>query len=769
MSTALPPLERTTPIVDAEGFPTMAFHVWWNAQQLTLALKASTSTLALATGSAGIGTVNLGTGAILRTVQDVLREHVHLMDYRNSSDPDETLAFTRAIAYLKTKNGGVLHLPMATVSISSNITVDANVYIRGKGKAASRIIYPAATGMFTFTQGGGWGLEDMNTLVSATGGGTAGAAIFANGAGGGYVKNIDFNFAYDCINLQNCQNTVIEAVTMWQFKRYGLGLLGGNISTYMSKFFINGGSGAANPNDLGAASVGIFMKDKCDGSYITDGDIILCHKTLDSDLSTGATHPPGYSNFTNVYFDSSRFGITLTWAKSVRFTGCWISTRLETGVSLAETDSITFVNTKFVWTGKHCLYVDSTAKRTTLSACNLDGGGTVGPAGTWHGVVLANNTTGGFTMLGCTAGNNATLPTGFNTGQMGYAVTVGSGCDNYDISHNDFRNNFFGAINGHVDSPTKTAIFNKGRLTTFAATEFTGAIKASAGIHSAGATLVRIENTGGANVPGASGRGLEIVGDAGTSVLLQAYNRTTNVYEPMSLTASELVHSINGTPKLTITPTVCNFSQAAAVPDHVYGTDWDGNLQVPTKNALYDKIAALEARIVALEPPPITYSVINNSTPVTMTVTAQADNWYLCEKISGQNGNYTDATVRSASSFAGDFTFVQQRTDAATNETLGGVATAPNGTYQALNYGLDLTASVISHELNYTATVNHGAYTVSDYLVLQRRGTTLSLYKTTNLSTLGTALRTWTVSGTYFAEAVFGSIGNKLRLRYSTP
>lgn len=59
-------------------------------------------------------------------------------------------------------------------------------------------------------------------------------------------------------------------------------------------------------------------------------------------------------------------------------------------------------------------------------------------------------------------------------------------------------------------------------------------------------------------------------------------------------------------PYLTITSSASAFSNNVTVPDEVYGASWNGSLEVPTKNALYDKIETLssggasEAFVVAM-------------------------------------------------------------------------------------------------------------------------------------------------------------------------
>jgi hypothetical protein len=44
---------------------------------------------------------------------------------------------------------------------------------------------------------------------------------------------------------------------------------------------------------------------------------------------------------------------------------------------------------------------------------------------------------------------------------------------------------------------------------------------------------------------------------------------------------------------VTLESTAQTFTNDVSVPDEVYGAGWNGSLEVPTKNALYDKIETL--------------------------------------------------------------------------------------------------------------------------------------------------------------------------------
>lgn len=98
------------------------------------------ATFAGPNGSSLIGFLQAGVGAVLRTLQDKARERVTPDDYRNSSDPDDSLAFSRlATAINLLGRGGIELVRTYNVSVAALGSVAAFVnlqYLRisGPGK-----------------------------------------------------------------------------------------------------------------------------------------------------------------------------------------------------------------------------------------------------------------------------------------------------------------------------------------------------------------------------------------------------------------------------------------------------------------------------------------------------------------------------------------------------------------------------------------------------------------------------------------------------------
>lgn len=95
-------------------------------------------------GSANVGWVQSGTGAGARTVEDKLRDTIHLDDYLQAGDTSDDDAFARAITRLIALGGGVCELGPRTHTLTDGPidldTGDNNISIILAGKGLSTII-----------------------------------------------------------------------------------------------------------------------------------------------------------------------------------------------------------------------------------------------------------------------------------------------------------------------------------------------------------------------------------------------------------------------------------------------------------------------------------------------------------------------------------------------------------------------------------------------------------------------------------------------------
>jgi hypothetical protein len=156
-----------------------------------------------------------------------------------------------------------------------------------------------------------------------------------------------------------------------------------------------------------------------------------------------------------------------------------------------------------------------------------------------------------------------------------------------------------------------------------------------------GLVVVRLENTAGAVPAGATGVGLELFGSQGGVSVLQSYNRTSDAYSPLSIGASTISFTAGsvtlntnnapfyfkdasgstpffvcqsdnnfiyystdagGSPRAIFghlarsNTSTFTFNVDVTVPDEAYGAGWNASTEVPTKNAIYAKVGALQLK-----------------------------------------------------------------------------------------------------------------------------------------------------------------------------
>lgn len=176
----------------------------------------SAAEIAASGGSALVGFLQAGTGAVARTMENKAREtQVHLNDYREASEGvnADTNALNRAIAYLQSINGGTVHLPRV-VSLTSTINIPCDgITIKGEGR------YSGGAGgtVVSFTPTSGPVFKSSNqTTATRLFCGFHDLIILATGLTSAKV----------CLDLKSFQFSVIENV--WVFGS-GAGCVGVNL------------------------------------------------------------------------------------------------------------------------------------------------------------------------------------------------------------------------------------------------------------------------------------------------------------------------------------------------------------------------------------------------------------------------------------------------------------------------------------------------------------------------------------------------------------
>jgi hypothetical protein len=104
--------------------------------------------LALSGGSALVGFIQAGVGAVIRTVQAKLRETVSIKDFGAVGDgvTDDTAAFLAARTYLQSVGGGSLYIPRGQYLVNGVVLFNFDaIFIYGDGARASVILTASGT------------------------------------------------------------------------------------------------------------------------------------------------------------------------------------------------------------------------------------------------------------------------------------------------------------------------------------------------------------------------------------------------------------------------------------------------------------------------------------------------------------------------------------------------------------------------------------------------------------------------------------------------
>jgi hypothetical protein len=119
-------------------------------------------------GSAVVGFIQVGIGAVARTVQTKLRDTVSVKDFGavGNGATNDTAAFQAALDAIKARGGGEVVIPQGTYLITSTLLYDGQRFnIRGDGRQASVILFnPASTSVCFNLDTPGAGGQNQSTI-----------------------------------------------------------------------------------------------------------------------------------------------------------------------------------------------------------------------------------------------------------------------------------------------------------------------------------------------------------------------------------------------------------------------------------------------------------------------------------------------------------------------------------------------------------------------------------------------------------------------------
>ena len=413
--------------------------------------------LAGGTGAGLIGYNQGSTGATNRTVQSKLQDFVSVKDFGAVGDgtTDDTAAIQSAI------NSGVKDIyfpaPLSFYKISTGLTVTGSgITIHGANQNTTSIKQSVA-GNPIFVNSGAWNIfRDIQLDYTITP--TLGAIAIDSAGSNTRISSLVVNSCYTGFSFHT--GTAQMADNFQIFNYVSVGVLCQSVNDiFCSKFIINA------QNVTNGALGGIRLLDKAEAIIFTDGDVLLGSYSMTTDAAAyGAGTRPAYSNFTNVFFDSSVNGVSLNNIVETEFVGCWFSNGRSgsgfAGCSINTTDSISFVSTRFFNCGAAGCLVNPTAVRTTFSECKFESNSVTAGSGVAHGLQFATNCTD-FSVIGGKAHN------GLFSGTQGYGIFISGGCDRFVIRDVQVNGNATGPIlDGSVAGADKTIHGNIGYRTS---------------------------------------------------------------------------------------------------------------------------------------------------------------------------------------------------------------------------------------------------------------------------------------------------------------
>ena len=415
----------------------------------------SASTILGTVISSGVSYTSPFINGVARSGLSKWTDIVSVRDFGATGDgtTDDTSAVQSAITAVGSAGGGQVYFPAGTYKISAELTLSSsNVVLIGSSRNGTTILQAATNTKILNISGNYCGVQSLGFNYTSTP--TAGAtAIYITSA---YVTLNDFviNAAHVGVYFYGSGAVAGKASQFEIFNYVSAGLICDSLNdVFISQFIMNAG------NATNGALGGIRLLNKCEAFIATDGDILLGVYSITTDATSYSVgNRPAYCNFTNIFFDSAANGAIINKMVETEFVGCWFSGGRSgsgnNGLTITNSDSLRFTNTRWDNNGASGCYVASTAVRTVFTACKFEGNSVTAGAGAADGLLIEPNTQH-FQILGCQAHN------GLIGGQQRYGINISSGCDYFIVQNNDTVGNYTGGIvNSSGTSATKLVANN---------------------------------------------------------------------------------------------------------------------------------------------------------------------------------------------------------------------------------------------------------------------------------------------------------------------
>jgi len=222
---------------------------------------------------------------------------------------------------------------------------------------------------------------------------------------------------------------------------------------YLNTFIFNG-TADSNVDHINGA---IYLYGAVQAFTAAFGECIGGNYPMHLTSTSGGPSAPEFNKFTNIYFDSGYRGVWLEYSSDSLFTGCWFSggrTGNDSGVVVDEAQGTSFTNCIFANCGEHGASVTSNAAYTTFVGCKAEGNSYSTGTGVSHGIAIGNNSAK-FNIIGCSSYNPS-----YFSGQQGYGIFVGSGCQDFNITGNQLTGNYTAGLIDGTSTTTRKHIAN---------------------------------------------------------------------------------------------------------------------------------------------------------------------------------------------------------------------------------------------------------------------------------------------------------------------
>lgn len=473
---------------------------------INYAAQAGTSLVNLAAsgGSSLIGFIQSGVGAVVRTLQNKLRESVSVKDFGAVGDgvTNDTAAIQAAI-----NTGKSVFVPEGIYLISSGLTLSSAQILYGECPEASKILvsgngYDAITLAASYASITGVGIYSVSQR-------TSGAFIrISTASRSNRIANFKLQNGFYGIHISaEAVITFIEngeILDATATTGIGIYINGGN-DTFISKVVMD--TSGTEP------AAGIHVK-RTQAIWVSDVDIIDYGTPLRIAPTSSATDVVTWCFFSQLACDTSNGnGIEITAAgsatvKGLFFDNCWSGTN-NRGVYIATSsggvvDTVHFTDSTFYNNNLQGALIDNAGgnvRNIEFNNCRA-AGNSQAASGTYAGFDFGNGNTG-FSVRNCRSGAHA----GFASSQA-YGLLLGTGCDQYQITNNNFIGNATGAAadNSAGTSATREVRGNLGYKTSASgvATVLSGTNQITVTHGLAGAPSVVLANPSNANLGGLS-------------------------------------------------------------------------------------------------------------------------------------------------------------------------------------------------------------------------------------------------------------------------